>query len=66
MAAYAIVGNLDQLAANCNVKPLTVVRLADSEAMPLSGKAMRRAFAYTCCISFEGLFVVGQTALYAF
>lgn len=67
MVAYAIGGDLDQLAANYNVKRLTVTP-ADNDAVPPVAAVMEsdEALRLRVPAAFEGLSVAGPTAAYEF
>ncbi|NRM93547.1 baseplate assembly protein [Salmonella enterica subsp. enterica serovar Typhi] len=67
MAAYAIGSDLDQLAANYNVKRLTVTP-ADNDAVPPVAAVMEsdEALRLRVPAAFEGLSVAGPTAAYEF
>ena len=67
MVAYALGGDLDQLAANYNVKRLTVTP-ADNEAVPPVAAVMESDDALRLRVpaAFEGLSVAGPTAAYEF
>ncbi|CAH3656029.1 hypothetical protein AI2799V1_1419 [Enterobacter cloacae] len=67
MVAYALGGNLDQLAANYNVKRLTVTP-ADNDAVPPVAAVMESDDALRLRVpaAFEGLSVAGPTAAYEF
>nr|MDN1241805.1 baseplate assembly protein [Escherichia coli] len=67
MAAYAMGGDLDQLAANYNVKRLTVTP-ADDDAVPPVAAVMEsdEALRLRVPAAFEGLSVAGPTAAYEF
>lgn len=67
MVAYARSADLEQLAANCNVKRLTVTP-ADSESVPPIAAVMESDDALRLRIpaAFEGLSVAGPTAAYEF
>lgn len=67
MVAYAMGGDLDQLAANYNVKRLTVTP-ADNDAVPPVAAVMEsdEALRLRVPAAFEGLSVAGPTAAYEF
>ncbi|EEZ5202831.1 hypothetical protein DB676_000217 [Escherichia coli] len=67
MVAYAIGSDLDQLAANYNVKRLTVTP-ADNDAVPPVAAVMEsdEALRLRVPVAFEGLSVAGPTAAYEF
>lgn len=67
MVAYAISGDLDQLAANYNVTRLTVTP-ADNDAVPPVAAVMEsdEALRLRVPAAFEGLSVAGPTAAYEF
>jgi phage-related baseplate assembly protein len=67
MVAYALGGDLDQLAANYNVKRLTVTP-ADNDAVPPVAAIMESDDALRLRVpaAFEGLSVAGPTAAYEF
>ncbi|AXT81662.1 contractile injection system protein, VgrG/Pvc8 family [Escherichia coli] len=67
MVAYAIGSDLDQLAANYNVKRLTVTP-ADNDAVPPVAAVMEsdEALRLRVPAAFEGLSVAGPTAAYEF
>lgn len=67
MVAYAIDSDLDQLAANYNVKRLTVTP-ADNDAVPPIAAVMESddALRLRAPAAFEGLSVAGPTAAYEF
>ncbi|EOZ9794939.1 TPA: baseplate assembly protein [Escherichia coli] len=67
MVAYAMGGDLDQLAANYNVKRLTVTP-ADDDAVPPIAAVMEsdEALRLRVPAAFEGLSVAGPTAAYEF
>ncbi|MEZ2603448.1 baseplate assembly protein [Kluyvera intermedia] len=67
MVAYASVGDLDQLAANYNVKRMTVTP-ADSDAVPPVDAVMEsdEELRPRVPAAFEGLSVAGPTAAYEF
>ncbi|MGT8857346.1 baseplate assembly protein [Enterobacter sp. 186315] len=67
MVAYALGGDLDQLAANYNVNRLTVTP-ADSDAVPPVAAVMESDDALRLRVpaAFEGLSVAGPTAAYEF
>lgn len=67
MVAYALGGDLDQLAANYNVNRLTVTP-ADNDAVPPVGAVMESDDALRLRVpaAFEGLSVAGPTAAYEF
>ncbi|WP_312132285.1 baseplate assembly protein [Leclercia sp.] len=67
MVAYAISGDLDQLAANYNVTRL-IVTLADNDAVPPVAAVMEsdEALRLRVPAAFEGLSVAGPTAAYEF
>ena len=67
MVAYALGGDLDQLAANYNVKRLTVTP-ADNDAVPPVAAVMEsdEALRLRVPAAFEGLSVAGPTAAYEF
>ncbi|QXB23298.1 baseplate assembly protein [Lelliottia amnigena] len=67
MVAYALGGDLDQLAANYNVKRLTVTP-ADNDAVPPVAAVMESDDALRLRVpaAFEGLSVAGPTAAYEF
>lgn len=67
MVAYAIGGDLDQMAANYNVKRLTVTP-ADNDAVPPVAAVMEsdEALRLRVPAAFEGLSVAGPTAAYEF
>lgn len=67
MAAYAMGSDLDQLAANYNVKRLTVTP-ADNDAVPPVAAVMEsdEALRLRVPAAFEGLSVAGPTAAYEF
>lgn len=67
MVAYAITSDLDQLAANYNVKRL-VVTPADNDAVPPVAAVMETDEALRLRVpdAFEGLSVAGPTAAYEF
>lgn len=67
MVAYAMGGDLDQLAANYNVKRLTVTP-ADDDAVPPVAAVMEsdEALRLRVPAAFEGLSVAGPTAAYEF
>jgi phage-related baseplate assembly protein len=67
MVAYALGGDLDQLAANYNVNRLTVTP-ADSDAVPPVAAVMEsdEALRLRVPAAFEGLSVAGPTAAYEF
>ena len=67
MVAYALGGDLDQLAANYNVTRLTVTP-ADSDAVPPVAAVMESDDALRLRVpaAFEGLSVTGPTAAYEF
>lgn len=67
MVAYAIGGDLDQMAANYNVKRLTVTP-ADNDAVPPVAAVMESDDALRLRVpaAFEGLSVAGPTAAYEF
>ncbi|EOZ1387842.1 TPA: baseplate assembly protein [Enterobacter hormaechei] len=67
MVAYALGGDLEQLAANYNVKRLTVTP-ADNDAVPPVAAVMESDDALRLRVpaAFEGLSVAGPTAAYEF
>lgn len=67
MVAYALGGDLEQLAANYNVKRLTVTP-ADNDAVPPLAAVMESDDALRLRVpaAFEGLSVAGPTAAYEF
>ncbi|WP_368524840.1 baseplate assembly protein [Enterobacter asburiae] len=67
MVAYALGGDLEQLAANYNVKRLTVTP-ADTDAVPPVAAVMEsdEALRLRVPAAFEGLSVAGPTAAYEF
>ncbi|EBU9251774.1 baseplate assembly protein [Salmonella enterica subsp. enterica serovar Oslo] len=67
MVAYAMGGDLDQIAANYNVKRLTVTP-ADNNAVPPVAAVMEsdEALRLRVPAAFEGLSVAGPTAAYEF
>ncbi|EDZ4574226.1 baseplate assembly protein [Salmonella enterica] len=67
MVAYSIGNDLEQLAANCNVKRLTVVP-ADNDAVPPVAAMMEddEALRQRIPAAFEGLSVAGPTGAYEF
>ncbi|EJX0403194.1 baseplate assembly protein [Salmonella enterica] len=67
MVAYSIGNDLEQLAANCNVKRLTVVP-ADNDAVPPVAAVMEddEALRQRIPAAFEGLSVAGPTGAYEF
>lgn len=67
MVAYALGGDLEQLAANYNVKRLTVTP-ADNDAVPPVAAVMEsdEALRLRVPAAFEGLSVAGPTAAYEF
>ena len=67
MVAYAMGGDLDQIAANYNVKRLTVIP-ADDDAVPPVAAVMEsdEALRLRVPAAFEGLSVAGPTAAYEF
>lgn len=67
MVAYALGGDLEQLAANYNVKRLTVTS-ADNDAVPPVAAVMEsdEALRLRVPAAFEGLSVAGPTAAYEF
>lgn len=67
MVAYALGGDLDQLAANYNVERLTVTP-ADTEAVPPVAAVMEsdEALRLRVPAAFEGMSVAGPTAAYEF
>lgn len=67
MVAYAMGGDLDQIAANYNVKRLTVTP-ADDDAVPPVAAVMEsdEALRLRVPAAFEGLSVAGPTAAYEF
>lgn len=67
MVAYSMGNDLEQLAANCNVKRLTVV-LADNDAVPPVAAVMEddEALRQRIPAAFEGLSVAGPTGAYEF
>lgn len=67
MVAYAMGGDLDQIAANYNVKRLTVTP-ADNDAVPPVAAVMEsdEALRLRVPAAFEGLSVAGPTAAYEF
>ncbi|EGI6581065.1 baseplate assembly protein, partial [Salmonella enterica subsp. enterica serovar Typhi] len=67
MVAYSMGNDLEQLAANCNVKRLTVVP-ADNDAVPPVAAVMEddEALRQRIPAAFEGLSVAGPTGAYEF
>lgn len=67
MVAYSVGNDLEQLAANCNVKRLTVVP-ADNDAVPPVAAVMEddEAMRQRIPAAFEGLSVAGPTGAYEF
>ncbi|EAA9255402.1 baseplate assembly protein [Salmonella enterica] len=67
LVAYSIGNDLEQLAANCNVKRLTVVP-ADNDAVPPVAAVMEddEALRQRIPAAFEGLSVAGPTGAYEF
>lgn len=67
MVAYSMGNDLEQLAANCNVKRLTVVP-ADNDAVPPVTAVMEddEALRQRIPAAFEGLSVAGPTGAYEF